>query len=177
MPDLFRPDEALRNESIELAMAGDYIGVRHTAATITTRQYLREVWMCILFIQRDLGDVDGIKQTIVSCPDQSLLRSHEYSRLPVDFLERTGNRTGAIEIAETMGSHGFMSMLILLTPFDLLDKGNYAGAKDAVASIKDEEMRRHISHFVDVQQRKRNDSGQQLAAPNEGDDIVARDVI
>jgi hypothetical protein len=176
MPDLFSPDEALRNEAIEQAMEGNFVGARYTAARIVTRQYLREAWSYILCIQRDREDVQGIKETISSCPDPSLLRSHDYSDLPLHFA-RMGNRTAALEIVKAMGAAGSLALLCILTPWDLLRKGDYAGAREAVAKIEDELMRSQINYLVEEHQRNRDESGEAAASLSEGDDSVDQDAI
>ncbi len=164
MPDFFRPDEALRNQVIDQALAGDFLGARQTTAHMITRQYLIDAWSAILAIQRDRGDVQGTKDTIVSCPDPSFLHRMDTFDIPLHFA-RTGNRTAAIEIAETMGSFGRLQLLCLLTPFDLLNAGDYAGAKQVVAHIADEKIRTQIAHFVDEHQSQRNSSDEHAATP------------
>lgn len=162
MPDVFRPDEALRNQVIEQALAGDFLGARETTARMTTRPYLIDAWSAILAVQRDRGDIGGIKATIVSCPDPSFLHRMDNFDIPLHFA-RTGNRTAAIEIAETMGSFGRLQLLCLLTPLDLLKKGDYTGAKEVVARIADERIRSQIAHFVEEHQQQRTTSDEQAA--------------
>ena len=79
LPDRFHPDEALKNEVVAQAMEGNFTGARQTAAKIAARQEFWEAWISILYLQRDRGDVEGIKETILSCPNPSWLQGHSYA--------------------------------------------------------------------------------------------------
>jgi hypothetical protein len=156
MPDSPLPDEAIRDRVIQQAVAGDYIGARQTVAEITARQCLREAWQAILYIQRDRGDVHGVKETIVSCSDRSLLYGHDYRELPIRFA-KAGNMAGAIEIAKTMGSWGGLPLMLI--PCALISKGDFVGAREAVTHIKDAAVRAMIMKLVDKEQGKSGVAG------------------
>lgn len=160
MPDRFHPDEALKNKAIAEAMEGDVLGARQTAAKIATRQDFWEAWIYILHLQRDRGDVEGIRETILSCPNPSWLQGHSYADLAWHFA-RIGNRTAAIEIAKLLGPSGAMTLLWLLAPMDLLRKGDYAGARQAVAKVDDERLRNQLNKLVDKEAQDHNGATKQ----------------
>lgn len=151
MADQALTDETLKDRAIRQAVAGNVTGARQTIERMVDRRYLRDVWGAILCIQKDCGDVQGVKETIVSCPDKSLLACHEYRELPLAFA-RAGNVAGAIEIAKAMGSSGMLPLLML--PLVLMNKGDCAGAREAVSHIDEEAYRIMIMNFVDQYQRK-----------------------
>lgn len=151
MSDQPLTDEKLKDHAIEQALAGDFIEARHTIERMVDRRYVREAWQAILSFQRNHGDVQGVKETIVSCPDDSLLVSHEYRKLPLHFA-RAGNVAGAIEIAKTMGHRGMFSLLMI--PVALATKGDFVGAREAVSHIDDEAYRSMIVNMMDKLQRK-----------------------
>lgn len=86
-------DETLKDRAVRQAFAGNVNGARQTIGRMVDRKYLRDVWGAILCINKDHGDVQGVKETIVSCPDKSLLSCHEYRELPLAFA-RAGNVAG-----------------------------------------------------------------------------------
>ena len=144
-------DEKLKDRAIEQALAGDFIEARHTIERMVDRRYLREAWQSILSFQRNYGDVQDVKETIVSCPDDSLLVIHKYRELPLHFA-RSGNVAGAIEIAKTMGHREILSLLMI--PVALATKGDFVGAREAVSHINDEAWRSIIVNMMDKLQRK-----------------------
>lgn len=160
MPDCFHPDEALKNEAIAQAMEGDFLGARQTAAKIATRQEFWEAWMSILYLQRDRGDVEGIKETILSCPNPSWLQGHSYAELARHFA-KIGNKTAAIEIAKLLGKSGAMMVVYLSAPVDLILKGDFAGAREAVAQVEDEQLRDRLNALVDTEEQIRSGPTQQ----------------
>lgn len=137
MSDHAFTDETLKERSVRPAFEGNVNGARQTIGRMVDRKYLRDVWGAILCIHKDHGDVQGVKETIVSCSDKSLLSCHEYREFPLAFV-RAGNVAGAIEIAKTMGSSGILSLLMI--PLVLMNKGDFAGARGAVSHM----MRMHI---------------------------------
>jgi len=160
MPDRFHPDEALKNEAISQAMEGDFIGARQTGAKIAARQDFLEAWMYILHLQRDRGDVIGIKETILSCPNPSWLQGHSYAELARHFA-KIGNKTAAIEIAKLLGRSGEMMVVYLSAPVDLILKGDFAGAREAVAKVEDEQLRNQLNALVDREEQIRSGPTQQ----------------
>lgn len=144
-------DETLKDRAIRQALAGNVTGARQTIGRMLDRRYLRDVWGTILCIQKDRGDVQGVKETIGSCPDKSLLACHEYSELPLAFA-RAGNAAGAIEIAKAMGDSGMLPLLMI--PLVLMNKGDFVGARGAVSHIDEEACRIMIMNYVDQCQRK-----------------------
>jgi len=54
------------------AEAGDIVGARQTVGQITDRRYLRWAWITIRGHQFRLGDLNGVKETILSFPDDFL---------------------------------------------------------------------------------------------------------
>ena len=151
MSDQALTDETLKDRAIRQAFAGNVNGARQTIGSMVDRRYLRDVWGAILCIQKDRGDVQGVKDTIVSCPDESLLSGHEYRELPLAFA-RAGNVAGAIEIAKAMGSSGMLPLLMI--PLALMHKGDFVGARGAVAHIDEEAHRVMMMNFVDQYQGK-----------------------
>lgn len=78
MPNQLLTHEQLKDRAIEQATAGDIIGARQTIRGMVDRGYQHDAWIAILGIQTDRGDVQGVKETIVACPDHSLLRGLWY---------------------------------------------------------------------------------------------------
>lgn len=146
MSDQLLSDETLKNRAIELAVAGNIIEARHTVRRIVDRKCLGDAWKAILSIQGDREDVQGVKDTIIACSDRSLLYGHTYLELPLQFA-RAGNVTGAIEIANAMGSWGRLSLTII--PCALIHRGDVVGAREAVSHIDDEDMRDDIVRLLD----------------------------
>ena len=151
MSDQTLTDETLKDHAIRQVFAGNVSGARQTIERMVDRRYLRDVWWAILCMQKDRGDVEGVKETIVSCPDKSLLVCHEYRELPLAFA-RAGNVAGAIEIAKVMGSSGMLPLLMI--PLVLMNKGDCVGARGAVSHIDEEACRIMIMNYVDQCQRK-----------------------
>jgi hypothetical protein len=151
MPDQLLSDETRKDRAIELAVAGNIIEARHTVGGIVDRKCLGDAWKAILSIQGDRGDVQGVKDTIISCSDRSLLYGHTYLELPLRFA-RAGNVTGAIEIANAMGSWGRLSLTII--PCALMHRGDVVGAREAVSHIEDEDMRNDMVRRLDELQQK-----------------------
>jgi hypothetical protein len=151
MPNQPLTDEQLKDRAIEQASAGDFIGARQTTRGIIDREYLRQAWLEILGIQTDRGDVQGIKETIVACPDHSLLRCLWYHELPL-YLYRAGDISGAMEIANSMGDFGKFSLALI--PLGLAGKGDFVAARKAVSHIDDEATRNSVMNQVDELQGK-----------------------
>ena len=149
-------DENLKNCVIEQALAGDVIGARQTISEMGNPRYQREAWIAILGIQRNRKDVQGIKDTIVACPDHSLLHCISYHHLPLD-ISRAGDVCGAMEIAYTLGDDGEFSLLMI--PFGLALKGDFVGMREAVSCIEDEATRHRILNTVDelLRQKQNNE--------------------
>ena len=151
MPDHLVPDEGLRDRTIGQALAGDISGARQTIGGMADRRYVSEAWRAILTIQTYRGDVEGVEETIISCPDNSLLYSHQYRELPLDFA-RAGDVSGAIAIAKAMGSWGKLPLLMI--PLGLAEKGDFVAAREAMSQIENEADRNMIEKCVDERQRK-----------------------
>ena len=93
MPTQTPTDEQLKDQAIRQALSGDTIGARETISGVVDRRYLRDAWQMLLFIESERGNVQAVKDTIVSCPDQTLLASHFYLELPQVFV-KAGDRSG-----------------------------------------------------------------------------------
>ncbi|UVT18979.1 MAG: hypothetical protein H8K03_14330 [Nitrospira sp.] len=144
MPTQTLTDEQLKNHAIRQALAGDTVGARHTVSGMVDRRYLREVWQMMLFIQSERGDVQAVKDTILSCPDPSLLASHFYLELPQVFV-KAGDRSGAIEIAQAMGQYGVLPLIGIAA--HLAEDGDAVGVREALSYI-DEDLRALILYKV-----------------------------
>ena len=149
-------DENLKNRVIEQALAGDVIGARQTISEMGNPRYQREAWIAILGIQRNRKDVQGIKDTIVACPDHSLLHCIWYRELPL-YFNRAGDVCGAMEIATTMGDFGKFSLMLI--PMALGLKGDYVGMREVVSRIEDEATRNSILNTVDELLRQKQNNG------------------
>jgi hypothetical protein len=144
MPTQTPTDEQLKDQAIRQALAGDTAGARQTASGMVDRRYLREAWQMMLFIESERGNVQAVKDTIVSCPDPSLLASHFYLELPKVFV-KAGDRSGAIEIAKAMGNAGVLPLIGIAA--HLAEDGDFAGVQEALSHI-DEDLRTMILRKV-----------------------------
>lgn len=140
MPTQTLTDEQLKSQAIRQALAGDAAGARQTANEIVDRRYLREAWQMLLFVESERGNVQAVKETIVSCPDSSLLASHFYLELPQVFV-KAGDRSGAIEIAKAMGDAGVLPLIGIAA--HLAQDGDIEGMREALSYI-DEDLRAMI---------------------------------
>ncbi len=138
-------DEQLRNQVIRQAVAGDGAGARQSANQIVDRRDLREAWQMMLFIESERGNVQAVKDTIISCPDPSLLAGHFYLELPQVFV-KAGDRSGAIEIAKAMGDAGVLPLIGIAA--HLAQDGDIEGVRQALSHIEDEELRAMILRRV-----------------------------
>ena len=143
-------DEQLKDQAIRQALAGDTTEARQTANEIVDKRYLREAWQMMLFVESERGNVQAVKDTIVSCPDPSLLASHFYLELPQVFV-KAGDRSGAIEIAKAMGDAGVLPLIGIAA--HLAEDGDIAGVREALSHI-DEDLRAMIMRKVSVYQPK-----------------------
>jgi len=150
MPTQTPTDAQLKDQAIRQALAGDTAGARQTVNEIVDKRYLREAWQMMLFVESERGNVQAVKDTIVSCPDPSLLASHFYLELPQLFL-KAGDRSGAIEIAKAMGNAGVLPLIGIAA--HLAEDGDFAGVLEALSHI-DEDMRTMIMRKVSAYQRK-----------------------
>ena len=146
MPTQALMDEQLKNKAIRQALAGDAAGARQTANEIVDRRYLREAWQMMLFVESERGNVQAVKDTIVSCPDPSLLASHFYLELPQVFV-KAGDRSGAIEIAKAMGDAGVLPLIGIAA--HLAEDGDFVGVREALSHI-DEDLRMMIMRKVNA---------------------------
>ena len=162
MPASSPTDEQLRDRVLEQTWAGDFLQAQQTARGILDRQYLQQAWVGMLCIHRERGDVQGIKETIAACPDDSLLESQEYMELPLEFI-RTGDISGAVEIANAMGRYGKFSLTLL--PVSLAGKGDFVGARKAASQITDERTRNGIMKMVDQLQAEQKNTGPEESNP------------
>ncbi|HEX6727964.1 MAG TPA: hypothetical protein VF078_11475 [Nitrospira sp.] len=150
MPTQTPTDAQLKDQAIRQALAGDTAGARQTVNEIVDKRYLREAWQMMLFVESERGNVQAVKDTIVSCPDPSLLASHFYLELPQLFL-KAGDRSGAIEIAKAMGNAGVLPLIGIAA--HLAEDGDFAGVLEALSHI-DEDLRTMIMRKVSAYQRK-----------------------
>ena len=151
MPTQTPTDEQLKNQAIRQVLAGDTAGARETVKGIVDRRYLREAWQMMLFVESERGNVRAVKDTILSCPDPSLLASHFYLELPQVFV-KAGDRSGAIEIAKAMGDAGVLPLIGIAA--HLAEDGDIAGVHEALAHIGDEDLRTMILRKVSAYQPK-----------------------
>ena len=138
-------DEELKNQAIKQALAGDTAGARQTASEIADKRNLRDAWQMMLFVESERGNVQAVKDTILSCPDPSLLASHFYLELPQLFI-KAGDRSGAIEIAKAMGNAGVLPLIGIAA--HLAQDGDMVGAHDALSHIDDEDLKTMILRKV-----------------------------
>ena len=143
-------DEQLKDQAIRQALAGDTTEARQTANEIVDKRYLREAWQMMLFVESERGNVQAVKDTIVSCPDPSLLASHFYLELPQVFV-KAGDRSGAIEIAKAMGDAGVLPLIGIVA--HLAEDGDIAGVREALSHI-DEDLRAMIMRKVSAYKPK-----------------------
>ncbi|MDF0649918.1 MAG: hypothetical protein CV081_05690 [Nitrospira sp. LK265] len=146
MPTQTRRDEQLKNQAIRQAVAGDVVGARKTANEIVDRRNLREAWQMMLFVESERGNVPSVTDTILSCPDPSLLASHFYLELPQVFV-KAGDRSGAIEIAKAMGNAGILPLIGIAA--HLAQDGDLDGMQEALSCI-DEDLRAMILRKVNA---------------------------
>jgi hypothetical protein len=146
MPTQTLTDEQLKDQAIRQALAGDAAGARRSANEIIDRRYLREAWQMMLFVESERGNVQAVKDTIVSCPDPSLLASHFYLELPQVFV-KAGDRSGAIEIAKAMGDAGVLPLIGIAA--HLAEDGDFVGVREALSHI-DEDLRMMIMRKVNA---------------------------
>jgi hypothetical protein len=143
-------DAQLKDQAIRQALAGDTTEARQTANEIVDKRYLREAWQMMLFVESERGNVQAVKDTIVSCPDPSLLASHFYLELPQVFV-KAGDRSGAIEIAKAMGDAGVLPLIGIAA--HLAEDGDIVGVREALAHV-DEDLRAMIMRKVSAYQPK-----------------------
>lgn len=143
-------DQQLKNQAIRQALAGDTTGARQTVSGMVDRWYLREAWQMMLFVESERGNVQAVKDTILSCPDPSLLASHFYLELPQLFV-KAGDRSGAIEIAKAMGNAGVLPLIGIAA--HLAEDGDFVGVQEALSHI-DEDLRTMIMRKVSAYQPK-----------------------
>lgn len=158
MPTQTLMDEQLKSQAIRQALAGDAAGARQTANEIVDRRYLREAWQMLLFVESERGNVQAVKETIVSCPDSSLLASHFYLELPQVFV-KAGDWSGAIEIAKAMGDAGVLPLIGIAA--HLAQDGDIEGMREALSYI-DEDLRAMIMRKMNASHQK----GDRLEALN-----------
>jgi hypothetical protein len=151
MPTQTPTDEQLKDQAIRQALSGDTIGARETISGVVDRRYLRDAWQMMLFIESERGNVQAVKDTIVSCPDQTLLASHFYLELPQVFV-KAGDRSGAIEIAKAMGEAGTLPLIGVAA--HLAQDGDVAGVREALSNLEDEDLRTMILRKVSSLQSK-----------------------
>ncbi|MDF0673969.1 MAG: hypothetical protein P0120_06460 [Nitrospira sp.] len=149
MPTQTLTDEQLKDQAIRQALVGEAAGARQTANEIVNRRYLREAWQMVLFVESERGNVQAVTDTILSCPDPSLLASHFYLELPQVFV-KAGDRSGAIEIAKAMGDAGVLPLIGIAA--HLAQDGDLEGVRDALSHIDDEDLRAMILRKVSVYQ-------------------------
>ena len=172
MPTRTSTDEELKNQVIRQALAGDTAGAKQTANEITDKRYLRDAWQMMLFVESERGNVQAVKDTILSCPDPSLLASHFYLELPQLFI-KAGDQSGAIEIAKAMGNAGILPLIGIAA--HLAQDGEMAGAQAALSHIDDDDLKVMILRKVIAYQPKiqRLDGMNRLGDPAADTDSLA----
>ncbi len=150
MPTQTPTDEQLKNQAIRQALAGDTVEARQTVSGMVDRRCLREAWQMMLFIESERGNIQAVKDIIVSCPDPSLLASHFYLELPQVFV-KAGDRSGAIEIAKAMGNAGVLPLIGIAA--HLAQDGDVEGVREALSHI-DEDLRAMIMRKVNAYPQK-----------------------
>ena len=100
------------------------------------------------------GTVD--RCSLLSCPTPSRLQGHSFANLARHFA-KIGNKTAAIEIAKLLGKSEAMMVVYLSAPVDLILKGDFAGAREAVAKVEDEQLRNQLNALVDREEQNRKD--------------------
>jgi hypothetical protein len=165
MPTQTPTDAQLKDQAIRQALAGDTTEARQTANEIVDRRYLREAWQMMLFVESERGNVQAVKDTIVSCPDPSLLASHFYLELPQVFV-KAGDRSGGIEIAKAMGDAGVLPLIGIVA--HLAEDGDIAGVREALSHV-DEDLRAMVMRKVSAYQPK----GERLTARDRRADQAA----
>ncbi|WP_413935890.1 hypothetical protein [Nitrospira sp. BLG_1] len=168
MPTHTPTDEELKNQVIRQVLAGDTAGAQQTANEIVDTRYLRDAWQMMLFVESERGNVQAVKDTILSCPDPSLLASHFYLELPQLFL-KAGDRSGAVEIAKAMGNAGVLPLIGIAA--HMAQDGDMFGAHDALSHIEDEDLRAMILGKVIAYQPRI----QRLDGINQVEDQAAED--
>jgi acyl-CoA-binding protein len=152
MSDQPLTDEELRDHAFEQARAGDIIGARETVSKMIDRRYLREAWITILGKQMDLGDLQGVKETIASFSNDCgwLLRGHWVQDTIMAFT-KAGDVPSAIEIANKTGNRDFFAGLIAVRQ---AGKGDFVGARETASHLDGESWRSDILDFVSKLQRE-----------------------
>ena len=151
MPDQTLTDEQLRDHAFEQAKAGDIIGTRQTVSKMIDRKYLREAWIEILHNQMRLGDLQGVKETIASFPDDSLWFCHSTFYFPLDFA-RAGDVSGAIEIA-IANKRGVRDLMVGLIAFVQAKKMDLVGARETASLIESGSFKSDILDYVNELER------------------------
>ena len=164
MPTQMLTDEQLKDQAIRQALAGDAAGARQTANEIVDRRHLREAWQMMLFVESERGNVQAVTDTILSCPDPSLLAGHFYLELPQVYV-KAGDRSGAIEIAKAMGNAGVLPLIGIAA--HLAQDGDIEGVREALSYI-DEELRAMIMRTVNTCHQK----GDRFEALNLADQVA-----
>ena len=149
MSDQPLTDEELRDHTFEQAAAGDIIGARQTVSMMIDRECLRVAGIAILLNQMRLGDLQGVKETIASFSDDSLIRGHPAWDITVAFA-RAGDIPGAIEIAHKAGGG---DLLVALIAFVQAGKGDLVGARETASLMKSESFKSDILDHVNELQR------------------------
>ena len=66
MPTQVLTEEQLKNQAIRQALAGDAAEARQTVSGIADKRYLREAWQMMLFVESERGNVQAVKDIILS---------------------------------------------------------------------------------------------------------------
>jgi hypothetical protein len=149
MPDQPLTDICLRDHAFEQAASGDIIGARQTVSKMIDGQYLREAWIAILFNQMRLGDLQGVKETIASFSDDSLIRGHPAWDISVAFA-KAGDIPGAIEIANKADGG---DLCVAVIAFVQAGKGDLVGARETASLMKSESFKSDILNHLNELQR------------------------
>jgi hypothetical protein len=167
MPTHTPTDEELKNQVIKQTLAGNTVGARQTAGEIADKRYLRDAWQMMLFVESERGNVQAVRDTILSCPDPSLLASHFYLELPQLFI-KAGDQAGAIEIAKAMGNAGVLPLIGIAA--HLAQDGDMVGAHDALSHIEDDLKAMILRKVIAYQPKIQRLDGLNLAGDQAAED-------
>jgi hypothetical protein len=127
--------EALVDLVIQQTQAGDIDAAKRTASQITDWNYLRRVWMSILYKQFfDLNDLQGVKETVLSLTDHRLWMGvwvHDLVLRTAESGDIDGART-FIKIMPKDSARGHLTLKIVSVQ---AKQGDYTGAEATLAIL------------------------------------------
>jgi hypothetical protein len=132
--------EALVDLVIQQTQAGDIDAAKRTASQITDWNYLRRVWMSILYRQFfALNDLHGVKETVLSLTDHRLWMGvwvHDLVLRTAQSGDIDGART-FIKIMPKDSARGHLTLKIVSVQ---AKQGDYTGAEATLAILKPDNM-------------------------------------